>query len=185
MATNPKRNMTVEEYLKEYEDSPPGRYELVGGEVVTMAAETNQHLRLKGKVFLALTGAIAKAGLDCEAFPDGATIKINNNTAREPDASVQCGKVADPGSLLLEKPLIVFEIVSPSSKRDDTQKKLVEYFSIPSIQHYVIVDPETKVILHHQRNSGEKILTSIIRSGDLEFKPPGFSISVHEILGSS
>jgi Uma2 family endonuclease len=184
MATKPKNNMTVEEYLKEYEGSPAGRYELVGGEVITMSAESAAHARVKGKIHVTLTSAIAKKGLDCEAFPDGMTIKINGNTAREPDAAVQCGERVKPNSMLLDRPLIVFEVISPSSKRDDTQKKLVEYFSIPSIQHYVIVDPETKVILHHQRNTGEKILTSIIRTGEIEFKPPGFSIAVSDIIGT-
>ena len=183
MATKPKSNLTVEEYLKEYEGAPAGRYELVNGEVITMSSETALHARIKGNVYFALRQALEKSNGDCEAFADGMTIKISNNTAREPNASVQCGKSVKANSLILDNPVIVFEVVSPSPGKNDTQRKLIEYFSVPSIQHYVIVDPSDKFIHHHQRSSGERILTSIVRSGDIEFAPPGFSISFQSVFG--
>ena len=54
--------------------------------------------------------------------------------------------------MILEAPLIVVEVVSPSSERDDSDAKLVDYFSVASIQHYLIVFSEKRVVVHHQRN---------------------------------
>ena len=182
MAMRPKSNLTVEEYLEAYQGAS-GRYELVDGEVLKMAAETVQHVRLKGRVFRELTAAIEKTGSDCEAFLDGVSIKISNNTAREPDVSVQCGKPANASAMVLERPLIVVEVVSPSSSSTDANQKLAEYFSVTSIMHYLIVWPKQNYCYHHQRIDDNKVLTTIVRSGMIEFDPPGISISYDSIFG--
>ena len=80
MATRPKSNLTVEEFLREYLGAPAGRYELVNGEVITMSSETALHARIKGNIYFALRRALGKSGGDCEAFTDGMTVKISNNT---------------------------------------------------------------------------------------------------------
>ena len=182
MATRPKSNLTVEQYLEAYRGAP-GRYELVDGEVLKMAAETVLHVRLKGRVFRALATAIERNGSDCEAFQDGVSIKISLNTAREPDVSVQCGKRANALSMVLDKPLIVAEVVSPSSSSTDANQKLAEYFSVPSIMHYLIVWPKQNYCYHHKRIDDNKVLTTIVRSGMIEFDPPGFSISFESMFG--
>ena len=81
-----------------------------------------------------------------------------------------------------EAPLIVVEITPPSSERDDTGDKLVEYFSVPSIQHYLIVNPTKKVVIHHARSQGGEISTRIARSGEIDLTPPGMTVPVHELL---
>ena len=181
MAARPKSNLTVEKYLAAYHGAQ-GRYELVDGNVLKMAAETAQHVRLKGRVFRALSAAVEKKKSDCEVFQDGMSIKISSDTAREPDVSVQCGKELDDSSMLLDKPLIVVEVVSPSSASRDEDRKLAEYFAVPSIMHYLIVWPNRAMCYHHKRIADNKILTTIIRSGKVEFDPPGISISFKDIF---
>jgi Uma2 family endonuclease len=69
--------MTVDQFLAWLEEGPEGaRYELVACEVVAMAPERAAHARLKAEVWLALREGIRSAGLACEAWPDGMTIKI-------------------------------------------------------------------------------------------------------------
>jgi Uma2 family endonuclease len=182
MATRPKSDLTVEDYLKHYEGAK-GRYELVDGSVIKMAAETVLHTMLKGNVYFALRQAVKKAKTDCTVMPDGATIRINTHTAREPDVSVQCGAKPADGSLLLESPTIVVEVVSPSSGGTDANQKLGEYFSVLSIMHYLIVWPKEKYCYHHKRIDDNKVLTTIVRSGIIEFDPPGISISFDDIFG--
>jgi Uma2 family endonuclease len=182
MATRPKSNLTVEQYLKAYRGAQ-GRYELVAGHVVKMAAETARHVRLKGRIFRALAAAIERKGLDCEAFQDGISVKITANTAREPDVSVQCGRFLDDASLLLDKPLILVEVVSPGSTSKDENQKLAEYFRVPSVMHYLIVWPNERMCYHHKRLSDGKVLTTIVRSGKIEFDPPGMVVSFKDIFG--
>ena len=184
MATQPKQKLTVAEYLVKFEGAAAGRYELADGDVIMMPPETVLHNRTKGRIFAALDDAITSAGLPCTVFTGGMTIKIDEFTAREPDAVVQCGGKIDDTSLLVEAPLIVIEVVSPSSERDDTGRKFVEYFSIASIRHYVVVDPWKRVVVHHWREGDDKIQTRILGSGDIEFLPPGFAVTVAQLLGA-
>jgi Uma2 family endonuclease len=183
MTTQSKpRRMTVPEFLDWASTQPRGRYELVRGEVVAMAPERARHNLVKLEVALALKNAVKRAGLPCTVFTDGMTVVIDNDHSREPDAAVQCGASADLDSMILGAPLIVVEVTSPSSERDDTGEKLVEYFSVPSIQHYLIVNPVKKVVVHHARGQGGKILTEIASSGEINLTPPGMTVPVAELL---
>ena len=112
--------MTVQEFLAWAAAQPRGRYELVRGEVVAMAPERARHNLVKAAVFRALSDAVARAALPCTVFTDGMTVVIDNEHSREPDAAVQCNITTDSNSTILEAPLIVVEVASPSSERDDT-----------------------------------------------------------------
>jgi Uma2 family endonuclease len=182
MQSKPRR-MTVAEFLAWADSTQPcGRYELVRGEIVAMAPERTRHAIIKGAVFRALGDAIKRAGLPCTAFPDGVMVVIDDDHAREPDASVQCGAAVDLDSMVLDAPLIVVEVISPSSERTDTDVKLKEYFSVSSIQHYLIVDPASKAVVHHARNPGGDISRRVASSGAIDLTPPGLTVPVAELL---
>jgi Uma2 family endonuclease len=84
--------------------------------------------------------------------------------------------------MVLEAPLIVAEVASPSSERDDTGDKLVEYFTVPSIRHYLIVNPAKHVVVHHARDGDGQIATRILSDGQLDLTPPGMSLPVRDLL---
>lgn len=182
MSALPKTRMTVAEFLAWASAQPRGRYELVRGQVVAMAPERARHNLVKAAVFRALDDAVKRAGLPCTVFTDGMTAVIDNEHSREPDAAIQCGVATDLDATILEAPLIVVEITSPSSERDDTGDKLVEYFSIASIQHYLIVNPAKKVVVHHARGENGGIATQILSSGQLDLDPPGMTVPVRQLL---
>ena len=176
--------MTVPEFLAWAANQPRGRYELVRGEVIAMAPERARHNLVKAAVFRALSDAVARAGVPCTVFTDGMTVVIDNDTSREPDAAVQCGVVTDLDSMILEAPLIVVEVASPSSERDDTGDKLVEYFSVPSIRHYLIVKPVKNVVIHHARSETGDISTRIVTDGEISLAPPGMVVAARELLAT-
>ena len=178
---NPR--MTVSEFLEWAIAQPTGRYELVGGTLVAMAPERNLHLMVKGAVFRALSDAVARAGLDCTVLPDGATVVIDETTARVPDAAVQCGHSPDPDALTIDAPVIVVEVASPSSGRTDEEDRLIEYFSVPSIEHYLILHPKQGTLVQHSRSGPGEIRTRIVREGVIDLTPPGFSVAVRDLLG--
>jgi Uma2 family endonuclease len=184
MTALPKTRMTVTEFLAWASAQPRGRYELVRGEVVAMAPEQARHNLVKAATFRALDDAVKRAGLPCAVFTDGMTVVIDKHHSREPDAAVQCGVSTDLNSTILEAPLIVVEVTSPSSERDDTGDKLVEYFSVPSIRHYLIVNIEKGVVVHHARSEAGDIATRILSDGDLMLDPPGIAIAVKPVLDS-
>ena len=116
--------MDVPAFLAFAERQERGRFELWRGEVVAMAPERVEHVRAKFAISRALAAAIGKAGLSCEAFVDGLSVAIDSETAYEPDALVNCGERIPTGSMLAPAPVVVIEVVSPTSLKRDTSLKV-------------------------------------------------------------
>lgn len=184
MTAQHKIRVTVDQYLGWAAKQDRGRFELVDGEIVAMSPERVRHANVKAEAWLALRNGIAAAALPCRAYTDGVTVIIDEHNAREPDASVQC-KPADPNSLVLDEPVIVVEVISPSSGHQDGGQKVFEYFTVSSIQHYLIIDPDRRHVLHYQR-SGDKagrLVATPLKTGEINLTPPGFSVTVEDLLG--
>lgn len=172
--------MTVEEYLV-WSEAQEGRYELVNGVVYAQAAERAAHAEMKGLVFVALRNAIRKAGLECRAMVDGMGVRVGAETVYEPDALVYCGPKLPPDALLVERPVIVVEVLSPGSGRNDLGRKLAGYFALSSVRHYLIVDPDERVVVHHERREDGVIVTHILRDGAATLDPPGLTLPLSEL----
>ena len=151
------------------------------GAVIAMSPETLRHNKLKFAIAKALETAVSNAGLTCEVFPDGAGVVIDEMTVREPDVSVQCGNY-DPDSLVLDNPVVVVEVLSPSSIQRDSIAKVDEYFRVPSIAHYLVVDPYNRLVIHHTR-MGSAVERKVHDSGTLSLSPPGISVPVEALVG--
>lgn len=182
MVALPKTRMTVDEYLA-WAESQPGRYELVNGVVYAQAAERAAHAEMKFAVQKALDAAIRERRLPCRVMPDGMAVRIDEATAYEPDALVYCGPKLNPGALLVENPVIVIEVLSPSTGRIDASLKLAGYFRVPSVAHYLIIDPDEPLIIHHARSAGKAILTHILHEGKVTLDPPGLELALADIYG--
>lgn len=172
--------MTVDEYL-EWAEGRPGRYELYAGRVYQMAPERAVHAKVKYAVQTALLAGIQRAKLDCHMLPDGMTVRVDRHTAHEPDALIYCGREIEDHALEVPNPVIVVEVLSPSTRHVDATAKLAGYFSRPSVQHYLIVDPDRHLVFHHARGEDEVIATRILREGLLKLDPPGLEIEIGEL----
>jgi Uma2 family endonuclease len=175
MQERAKPQMTVDEFLAWSEENP-GRYELSEGEVFAMAAERLGHARTKFAVQLELLRGIGKAGLDCHMVPDGATVRVSERTAYEPDALVYCGPRRADSEIEVPNPTVVVEVLSPGTYHIDNAVKLTGYFALPSVCHYLILDIEKRLVIHHARAGGDAISTRIVRAGEIALDPPGIRI---------
>lgn len=178
----PAKPLVVAEFLEWTEKQPRGRYELVRGEVVAMAPERARHSLTKHQVAQTLKEAVHEANLPCTVFPDGMTIVIDDDTSYEPDAVVQCGRSVDMDSVTVDEPLIVVEVLPPSTEHLDVSGKLVDYFRIASIKHYLIIDTRRRSVIHHQSDDGGTIATRILNEGVLVLAPPGLEIDTSDLF---
>lgn len=150
-----------------------------------MQSERVAHVLTKAGIYRALDNAVRRAGSDCIALADGATVKIDAHTAFVPDCTVQCGPIDFEG-VFATNPVVVAEVISPSSQAVDIIRKFPQYFRVPSIQHYLIVDTDKRTVVHHQRD-GEKIASRIfsrygIAEGVLTIDPPGIIIQIADFF---
>ena len=174
--------MNVDEYLA-WAERHPGRYELYDGLVSAMSPEGAGHAGVKFAVQTALAAGIRANKLSCHMLPDGMTVRVEARTAFESDALVYCGPKTAPTSVEIPNPVIVVEVLSPSTRHIDASKKLAGYFRLASVVHYLIVDPTEPLILHHTRGAGGTILTHIVRDGVIALDPPGLELKLADVYG--
>ena len=184
--------LSRQEYRRWAEAQQRGRYERVEGEVIAMAPERGAHLRVKAAVWLALRQAIAAAGVPCQALPDGATVEIGDGTDYEPDAAVNCGEPMAAEATAIPNPVVVVEVLSPSTRSTDTGVKLTDYFRVQAIQHYLIVRADRPAVIHHRRatprgdiseadgrrSEAGRIETRLLSEGRIVLDPPGITVEV-------
>ncbi len=172
------------EQFRAWTEGQTGRYERMAGQPVAMAPERVIHARLKARIWQALDRAIRDAGLDCEALPDGVTVEIDEETDYEPDAVVNCGPRLDPNATVATNPVVVVEVLSPSTQSIDSSDKLGDYFKLPSIQHYLIVRAKRQEMIHHWR-LGPDIMSRVMNIGAIRLDPPGISIDIAEVYAGT
>jgi Uma2 family endonuclease len=181
MSTLAQRKMTVDEFLA-WAEGREGRWELYNGVPYAMPAERTGHIKVKGAVYLAFLRAARKAALPCHVLTDGAGVRISLHVMHNPDAIVYCGPELPDNALEVPNPVIVAEVLSPSTRKFDETVKKDGYFSLPSVQHYLIVDPEGPPIVHHRRQSDGTVLRLEVPDGTLALSPPGIEVGVAELL---
>lgn len=191
----PEQPMTVEEFLAWAETLPreAGRFELWDGRVVikrgpagSMNAERSQHWEMKAALFIALRDAVRRAGIEAHAVLEGATVTLPPGTRGvEPDALVYLGPKVPRDALVVPAPIIVCEVLSPSTARHDTSAKLEGYFALASIEHYIIADPDSRQLIVHSRGAGPELLTRLVSDPEahLTLDPPGLVLDLSEVLG--
>jgi Uma2 family endonuclease len=174
--------MTAGEFIEWAMDQPEGRrYELVAGEVVAMAPERSAHALTKLTVAMSLAQAVKAAKLPCTVYPDGMAVQVDASTVYEPDAMVRCGTALPGDATKVTDPLIVVEVLSPSTRARDAGAKLEDYFRMPSVRHYLILKTENRTVIHHERDGSGAITTRIVRDGAVVLDPPG--IELREMFG--
>jgi len=183
MTAAAKKRIGVPEFLAWAQAQEKGHFELVAGEIIAMSPERAEHVKAKAQIWRALAREVERANLPCEAFVDGLAVAIDAHTAYEPDVLVNCGERIAPDSLVAPAPVVVVEVISPSSRNLDKSIKLADYFRVPSIAHYLVVDLGRRLILHYRRRSGEPIAVTIIQNGTIALTPPGLAIAAEDMFG--
>jgi Uma2 family endonuclease len=183
MSIGARPRMTSDEFLAWAMQRPEGeRWELVGGELVGMSPERSAHALVRARVWRALDDAIRARGLGCTAYPDGMAVEIDDATVYEPDALVRSGEPLDRDAVKITDPLIVVEVLSPSSQARDAGAKLADYARMTSLRHYLLVDIKTRAVVHHHIGEAADIHTRVLREGSLDLDPPGIRLELADLF---
>ena len=177
------KRMTAEDYAQWAERQDTGRFELIDGIVVQMNAERADHAQIKLNIALALRQRLKVLSIAGQVFGDGMAVRIADRIVHEPDAMLRLGQRLPGETILVTDPVIVVEVLSPSTGPIDTGRKLTNYFLLETVQHYLVVDTTKRLVLHYVRGTdGLPIMRAPISAGDVILDPPGLSISIAEIF---
>ena len=139
------REKTIEDYLALPEDE---RVELIDGEFFDLESPTPAHQNVVGFIYRKLCDHIDKNNGRCRAFVAPLDVQLNRekNTIVQPDVFVLCDKNKLENGRVVGAPDFVIEVVSPSNKLHDYEKKLGEYRRA-GVREYWIVDIDNNVVI--------------------------------------
>jgi Uma2 family endonuclease len=135
-----KNKISIEEYLQMEKESPV-KHEYYKGEVFAMAGAGARHNVIFSNLFREV--AVKLKGKPCQPFGSDMRVHIPENTLfTYPDISIFCGDIIqspeDEDTII--NPIVIIEILSPSTKDYDRGDKFQLYRQIPSLKDYMLVD---------------------------------------------
>ena len=134
-----RKPMSLAEFL-EWEERQPMRYEFDGVGPVAMTGGTYGHSTIQRNLAFALTGRLR--GKPCQFQGSDLKIQVGDGHIRYPDGMVVCSPV-DRTATVVHEPVVVFEVLSPSTAAKDRIVKAREYQATPSIRRYVMLEQDS------------------------------------------
>jgi len=163
MTAQPKRKYTVEEYIELLKNSEE-RFEYFDGEIVSMASGKFSHVGITANIVREIGNLLKER--PCQVFGgDGAIKTTRAYPFRLPDVSVVCG---DPifedfqGIEMLVNPLLICEVLSPSTASYDREEKFMVYQGVESFQEYLLVEQDRPHVTRYVRRPDEQWLRADI-----------------------
>lgn len=150
----PRRQFTLRDYL-ELEEASNVKHEFFGGEIYAMAGGTPEHAALSMSVGATLLSQLR--GGPCRVYSSDLRVRVSETgLATYPDVTVVCGPLEhDPESATtITNPIVVVEVLSPSTETYDRGDKLEHYRRIPSLREIVLVAYDKRRVELWQRHDG-------------------------------
>ena len=181
MSNPPIARLTDQDYLT-LERAADSKSEFVGGEMLAMPGGSMRHSRLAARVISKLEAQLEGAG--CATFTSDLRVRTPIGDQFYPDVSVGCGPIQTPdGSIdVYSNPVVLVEVLSPSSANYDRGLKFVLYREIPSLNDYLIFHCDYIHVEHYSRQPGDSWLLQHYHGEDARIPLP--SIHCELTLGS-
>jgi len=165
MAANPQRDelhgisMTEEAFERLISVESPYRYELIDGVVYDMTGSTPEHSVIASNVETLLREQLGKSG-PCRTHRDQYVV-IPGKYPVVPDVVVTCDR-ADWDKdkrlkpFMIQSPLIVVEVLSPSIERYDRTEKFARYMCCPTLEVYILISQDEQHVEVYRRSMAWK-----------------------------
>jgi Uma2 family endonuclease len=131
--------MSLAEFLA-WEERQPLRYEFDGIGPVAMTGGTFGHSAIQRNLAFSLTARLR--GKPCQFHGSDLKFQVAQGHIRYPDGMVVCSRV-DRAATVVHDPVVVFEVLSPSTTRNDRLVKAREYQATPSVRRYVMLEQDS------------------------------------------
>jgi Uma2 family endonuclease len=153
--------LTAEEYL-EREQQQETRNEFIDGQIFAMVGTTMAHNRIAGNVYALLHAQVRGTG--CTAFVSDMKVKLENRFYY-PDVLVSCERF-DGKKLFVTEPVLIIEVLSDSTAETDRREKLTGYQQPPSLQCYLLVAQNDRLVTVYRKDEGGNWLISAAQGGE-------------------
>ena len=152
--------ITPEQYL-EIERQAEFKSEYFAGRMFAMAGGSLAHSTISINLSGMFWSQLRKK--TCQAFNSDMKVCVNaTGLYTYPDISVVCGEVRyfDGHRDMIENPLVIVEVLSPTTEGYDRGEKFAHYQEVPSLAEYLLVSQEAMRIEHYVRQDDNQWLLS-------------------------
>lgn len=161
------------------------KLEFFEGQIFAMAGGTFKHAQVAGDVY----GELRQALKDKPCQPMNSDMRVHTPSGLDtyPDISVYCGdpELGDNDTTLLN-PILIVEVLSPSTRDYDRGGKFAHYRSIVGLQDYLLVDPSAILVEHFHRVGQDEWLLHVYSdlASEVVLESLGLSLSLQAIYQS-
>ena len=175
--------VTIEEFDAFLNGQPDStQWELVAGRIVARSNPNERHEQIASNL-----GAPLKLAMDtqeCRTYLGGMGVQLTESRTGEnrlrPDVVVRCGPVGDRN--FVTDPIVVAEVLSPSTMDYDRGEKLVFYKQLPTLRHIVLIYQDRMCVEHFQRIDDEWSWETLTQPDDeLVLEAVGFTIALNRV----
>jgi Uma2 family endonuclease len=144
---------TSEEFLA-WEAEQPGKHEFVAGEIFAMGGASDRHATISLNIASALRDYLR--GGPCRSFMADMKVRVDAADAFfYPDVLVTCDPADQERSHYKAAPVLVVEVLSPSTEAFDRGQKFAAYRRLPSLQEYLLIDPTQGSVELYRRDASD------------------------------
>ena len=176
MSAARKHPMTLDAFL-DWESRQDQKHEFDGFGPVAMVGVSVEHSVIQRNLLGLLFNSLR--GHRCEALGSDVKIEVAGRV-RYPDAFIVCTPLPR-GTLIVNDPVVVFEIVSPGSAYRDHFEKNWEYRDTPSIQTYVILEQTHIAATVFSRNGTDWAGHALPADAELAFPEIGITLTLADL----
>jgi Uma2 family endonuclease len=171
-----KKLFTIDEYLL-LEEKSDAKHELVDGEIYAMAGAKENHVKITGNIFRNIANHLLES--PCDVYSSDMKLSAGFD-CYYPDVFVKCDP-DDNDPLVKEKPVLIVEVLSESTKNFDRGNKLENYLKISTLKEYVLVS-QKEIEIWIYRRTGEKWEMEILKENhELHFTSIDLKIPVIDL----
>lgn len=170
-----RQPMGLDEFLL-WEERQELRWEFDGFAPVAMTGGTWEHAAIQRNIYIAL--GIRLRGKPCQLFTSHLKI-VTAGSVRYPDAFVVCASQR-PGATVATEPVVVFEVLSPSTAGIDRVVKNQEYRDTPSIQRYVMLEQDRQAVTVFARQGDDWVGRLLVGGAVLAMPEIGVEVPLSE-----
>jgi Uma2 family endonuclease len=178
MAESVHTLMTVDQFLQ-WDDGTDTRYELADGVVCAMAPPAGPHGTVVSNSN-ALIHAALRERRPCRPQAE-AGVRIAEHVCWQADIAVTC----KPPALEIIEPLLIVEVLSPSTRTHDLGRKLGDYKGLPSVQEIWMIDSERRWAQLWQRQGERWVGQDFVGSAAFESAVLGTLVPLDELYADS
>ena len=176
----PIHKLSLAEFLA-WEEQQAERHEFFRGETFNMVGGKRGHARVIANLARHLGNHLDDT--TCQVFSESMKVQVGDDAVLYPDVFVTCDSSFKASEKVITTPVLVIEVLSPSTQRYDRSEKFAIYRKLPSLREYVLIDPDTRrVEVFRPQSDGSWSFRDMTEGGRLVLESIGLELDLAQIF---